>query len=88
METTAEFTLAPPRIEQGEARLIAGLSQQYHNTNAGIPAQWQRFAPYIGHIPGQVGTATCGVICNTDDDGNTEYVCGVQVSTISQARRE
>ena len=36
--------------------LIAGLGQRYtFETNQGIPFQWQRFVPYIGHIPDQIG---------------------------------
>jgi AraC family transcriptional regulator len=78
-------TLEPPRFATGETLLIAGLSQRYDSQqSANIPAQWQRFAPYIGHIPGQVGRATYGVICNSDDSGNIDYISGVEVTDFSQ----
>ena len=79
MNTTPTPTIAPARIVRSDALLIFGLGQRYHRTNAGIPSQWDRFMPYIGHIDGQVGTTTYGVICNADDSGSIEYITGVQV---------
>jgi AraC family transcriptional regulator len=73
--------LDAPRFEQSKTLLIAGLSERYTSeTSANIPAQWQRFVPHLGHIPGQVGRTTYGVLCNGDDAGNTEYISGVEVS--------
>jgi AraC family transcriptional regulator len=80
MNGTTSTTIAPPRILRRDALLIFGLGQRYHRTNAGIPSQWDRFVPYLGTIPGQIGHDTFGVICNTDDTGSNEYICGVQVS--------
>src|SRR5438132_9637340 len=41
--------LEVPRFVNGPAMLIAGLSERYtYETSAGIPSQWQRFAPHIG----------------------------------------
>ena len=71
--------VAPSRIVRSDALLIFGLGQRYVRSNAGIPSQWDRFLPYFGNIPGQVGDLTFGVICNTDDAGSIEYICGVQV---------
>jgi predicted transcriptional regulator YdeE len=65
------------------------LSERYDSeTSVGIPAQWQRFAPYVGHIPGQVGQTTYGVLCHSDDAGNAEYICGVEVSDFSEVPAE
>ena len=51
--------------------LIAGLSETYNSAGgAAIPAQWQRFMPYLGRIAGQRGGKTYGVICNGDQAGN------------------
>jgi AraC family transcriptional regulator len=73
--------LPPPRFEDGQTLLIAGLGARYDNqTMAGIPAQWQRFAPHLGHIPGQQGPATYGVVCNGDGEGNIDYIAGVAVA--------
>ena len=77
--------LPPPRIERRPALLLAGTSEHYDDaTSAGIPGQWQRFAPWIGSIPGQTGPDVAyGVICNADDCGVFDYLCGVQVSDFS-----
>jgi AraC family transcriptional regulator len=71
--------LAPPRIVEGPLLLIFGISRRYQNTNAGIVSQWGEFAPHLGNISGQVGWTTYGVICNTDDTGAFDYICGVEV---------
>jgi AraC family transcriptional regulator len=64
--------------------LIAGLSERYSDaTTANIPAQWQRFAPHIGHIPGEVRCVTYGVCYNGDDEGHIDYVTGVEVRDFS-----
>ena len=89
MDETLLTHLEPPRFEKGKTLLIAGLSERYTSeTAAGIPAQWQRFVPYLGHILGQVGRATYGVLCNSDDAGNTEYISGVEVSDFARIPKE
>jgi AraC family transcriptional regulator len=72
-------SIAPPRIVRSEAMLIFGLGQRYHRSNAGIPSQWNRFAPYIGNFREQVNDLAYGVICNSDDAGSIDYICGVEV---------
>lgn len=81
MDDIATVKLDSPRFENGRPLLIAGLGARYNCENlAGIPGQWQRFAPHIGNLPRQVGTAAYGVCCNVDDTGAIDYVCGVEVS--------
>jgi AraC family transcriptional regulator len=77
--------LDAPRIEtRRKPLLIAGLAQRMSEaTRAAIPALWQRFAPHIGQILGQVGGDSYGVIFNADDQGNVDYVCGVEVGGFS-----
>jgi AraC family transcriptional regulator len=73
--------LEPPRKETGRTLLIAGHAQRYRfETIAGIPAQWQRFAPHIGNIEGQIGRIAYGVCHNSDSAGSFEYLCGVEVA--------
>jgi AraC family transcriptional regulator len=89
MDETLLANVQPPRFENGPTLLIAGLSERYNSeTSAGIPAQWQRFAPHLGHIPGQIGHVTFGVLCNSDDAGNTEYISGVAVSDFARVPQE
>lgn len=89
MDQTVPTDFQPTRFEQGGALLIAGLSEHYDRDSiAGIPTQWQRFVPYIGHVPGQAADITYGIPCNTDDAGNMDYVCGVEVTDFSRVPPE
>ena len=89
MDETLLTSLESPRFENGRTLLIAGLSERYTSeTAARIPAQWQRFVPYLGHIAGQVGRTTYGVVCGSDDAGNTEYITGVEVTDFARVPKE
>jgi AraC family transcriptional regulator len=85
MDQTLITNLAPPRFENGRALLIAGLCARYDGESSkAIPSQWQRFVPHIGTIPGEVGGATAyGVIYNVDEEGNFDYLTGVEVRDFS-----
>src|SRR5262249_55941989 len=81
--------LDPPRFEQAPAMLLAGLNARYTcDTSSAIPAQWQRFVPHIGNIPGQIGGIAYGVRYNSDDDENFDYMCAVQVADFSKLSSE
>ncbi|HWK65644.1 MAG TPA: AraC family transcriptional regulator [Rhizobiaceae bacterium] len=83
MEQNFDAKLEPPRFVDAKALLIAGLAQRYEYEDMdGIPSQWERFQPYIGQIPREIGGAAFGVIANSDDKG-FDYVCGVEVSDFS-----
>ena len=85
MDETPIANLETPRLVDGRPLLVAGLSERYTSeTCARIPAQWQRFAPYLGNIPGQVGRTAYGVLFNGDDSGNTDYMSGVEVTDFSR----
>jgi AraC family transcriptional regulator len=65
------------------------LSESYTDeTSAGIPAQWQRFVPHLGHIPGQIGGVTYGLLFPSAKPGHWDYVCGVQVSGFAHLTTE
>lgn len=84
LEKLMNAKLTEPRLEARGALLFAGLSERYSGaTRAGIPGQWQRFAPYLGRLPSQVGSDAFGVCYNTDDEGNMDYLCAVEVSSFS-----
>lgn len=73
------------RFEKGRVLLISGIGSRYNCENtAGIAAQWQKFVPHIGNIAGQAGGNAYGVMCNFDEDGNFDYICGVEVKDFSQ----
>lgn len=73
--------LGAARFENGRELLVAGTNQRYtFETRANIPAQWCRFAPRIGTIPGQVGMISYGVSWNCETGRAFDYLCGVEVS--------
>ncbi|MGF7131340.1 AraC family transcriptional regulator [Paraburkholderia sp. EB58] len=89
MDETILANLAPPRFEDGKPLLIAGLAERYNcDTSVAIPAHWQRFNEYFGKVPGQIGNVAYGICYNTDDSGNFDYLCGVEVSDFSSLPAE
>jgi AraC family transcriptional regulator len=84
MNTAPAPDLAPPRLETTKPMCFSGLVERYDcQATAGIPDQWQRFAPYLGTMPKRVGNAAYGVVYNFDSDSNFDYMCGVEVSDAS-----
>lgn len=79
MDFAVAAQLGPPRIERRPRMRIAGLLER-HDLSRGnpIPAQWQRFSPYIGNIDGAVGLATYGLV-GLSDGPFCDYLCGVEV---------
>jgi AraC family transcriptional regulator len=89
MDETLFVELTPPRLENCEPLLIAGLGGRFRfETNQGIPLLWQRFVPHIGSVPGQVGAVTYGVCCNADGTGNFDYIAGVEVAGFDELPAE
>jgi AraC family transcriptional regulator len=76
------FRLDPPRFENGRELLIAGINVRYtFETRVQIPAQWERFAPLLGKVPGQIGKTAYGVCWNYQPGRGFDYLCGVEVSS-------
>jgi predicted transcriptional regulator YdeE len=68
------------RFEQAKEMVLAGLNQSYtFETRGKIPMQWERFAPNIGKVPGQIGQASYGVCWNVSSGHGFEYLSGVEV---------
>lgn len=82
--TTTELPAAGlrPRIESRGPMLIAGLRRHYtFETLDDIPAQWARFVPHLGSIPGQVGEADYGLCIDMCAGTNGfDYVSGVEIA--------
>jgi AraC family transcriptional regulator len=80
-------TLAPisaPRIVAHAAMTLVGMSEHYQaGANAGIPSQWSRFGPLIGHITNQVQGVSYGVVYHVDASNSFDYLCGVEVTTVA-----
>ena len=89
MKESAAIQLEPPRFESGEALLIAGIRNSYTaETMNNLPAHWQRFAPHIGKVPGQVGHMTYGLTFLSGSKGGIDYLTGVEVSNCSRLPSE
>jgi predicted transcriptional regulator YdeE len=74
--------LSAPTFRQGAELLIAGLNESYgKDTRAKIPQQWERLAPHLGKVRGQVGQDVYGVCHAAAPDGRFEYLAGVAVSS-------
>jgi len=75
--------LGPIRFEAGRELKIAGVSEHYTmETRQNIPAHWQRFAPHLGKVPGQIGGSSYGVCLNAGADGSFDYLTGVEVEGV------
>jgi AraC family transcriptional regulator len=89
MDETLLTTLEEPRFENGKLLLVAGLGERFNvEGNQGVAALWQRFTPHIGNIPGQRGHVAYGVMSNFDDEGNFDYVAGMEVADFSDLPAE
>src|SRR5206468_2922839 len=84
MKKSPAMQLEATRFENGKALLIAGLRGHYTpETMQTAPELWQRFAPYIGSIPGQVGHVAYGLCFNALSPDGMDYMAGVEVSSSS-----
>lgn len=73
-------TISEPRFVDSPAILLAGMDQRYTFENrVEIPKLWERFGPYIGKIPNQVGGVAYGV-CHHFDDSGFGYMAAVEIS--------
>jgi AraC family transcriptional regulator len=77
--------LETPRFEDGKPLRIAGLQERLTDNADNIPALWQRFVPYIGKVPGQVGHIAYGVtLFKGGGSRDCEYyLAGAEVSDFS-----
>ncbi|SRR6266852_541038 len=84
MKKSPAMQLEAPRMESGKALRIAGLREPYTSeTMKNVPELWQRFAPHIGNIPGQVGRVAYGLCFNAGSPDSIDYLAGVEVSNSS-----
>jgi AraC family transcriptional regulator len=89
LKKSPEMQLEPPRFENSKPLWIAGFRQHFTSeTMNNMPALWQRFAPHIGNIPGQVGRVAYGLCFNAQSPDGMDYMVGVEVSSRSHHREE
>ena len=77
------------RFEYAKETVLAGLNESYTFENrVKIPLQWERFAPNIGKVPGQIGQASYGVCWNVSPGRGFEYLSGVEVTDTTRLPAE
>lgn len=85
MDQSVKGNLPPPRFVDGKPLLLVGISEHYScQSSAGVPAQWQKFLPHFPNVPGQLDRKAYGAMYNFDDEGNFDYLCGVEVADFSR----
>ena len=78
--------LPDPTIREEGPFLMAGIREfRKFEERAAIPGQWQRFAPFIGNIPGQQGRDAYGV-CLAPPGGQDgfDYLTAVAVHSLNE----
>ena len=82
--------LPPPRIFDGPPLLVAGLMERHDCMRPeDVPAQWQRFTPFIGSIPHGVGMAAYGIVNDLFFGGDSfQYMSGVEVGDLFDLQPE
>ena len=76
--------LPDPRFVSSPPLLVVGLAERHaFGAPQGIPAQRHRFMARYHEIGDKVQPIPRGISTNMDDDGNFEYICGVEVSSTS-----
>lgn len=90
MDAVLFTDLAPPRIVDRPPLLLAGLAERHPcDKPAEVPAHWQRFTPYIQHIPNGTGMAAYGVLMDLFSGGDSfEYLAAIEVSGVSGLHAE
>ena len=80
--------LEEPRMVEGTPLIIVGLSEprSFQNKQT-IPGQGQRFMALYNDIPDKANPIPLGACSDVDEDGNFNYVCGVEVTRVSDAPR-
>lgn len=80
MSTNTAVELAAPRFENVAPRVYAGFVARYPCAAPdGIPAQWQRAAPFLVQVAPEADAPAYGVCYNFDAEGNFDYLCGVEL---------
>ncbi|MBN9361716.1 MULTISPECIES: AraC family transcriptional regulator [unclassified Devosia] len=90
IDTEVPVELCAPRIENRPPMRIAGLlARHVMNGDAAIPAQWQRFNPYVGNVPGEVPGVYYGLSGRYfPQTGECEYMAGMEVRETAELPRE
>lgn len=74
--------LEEPRFQDGKAMLVAGFKQRFSGPDVrSFSALWERFMPFIGKVPGQLGQIAYGLSSNMiSSPFSFDYLAGVEVA--------
>ncbi|MCK5746034.1 MAG: AraC family transcriptional regulator [Oricola sp.] len=84
MSDSKSSPLSPPAVAGEKPILLAGLREfRRFDERAGIPAQWQRFTPFIGSVPGESPGAAFGA-CFQPASGEEgfDYLTAVRTNSL------
>jgi len=81
--------LEPPRLVDHPTLRIVGVAERCSfDTVIEIPAQWRRFMARYRAIPYKRDDIPVGLSYSPDEDGQFQYVCGVEVYRFEEHSRE
>ena len=85
MVAQPKISLPEPTFGEEGPFLLAGLREfRTFDERSGIPEQWQRFMPHIGHVPGQTGRDALGVcLAPTNAREGFDYFTAVPVRSLN-----
>lgn len=80
MEAKTAKQFEGPRIESHREFVVGGFQGRFPNPPEGVPELWERFAPWIGKVPGQKGKVAYGIASAISGAGECTYAAGVEVT--------
>ena len=85
-DATPFIDLPPPEITERPTLLLAGLSESHpFNKPEQVPAQWQRFNPFIGIVPNARDEAAFGVVGEARFGGEGfQYTAAVEITRLGE----
>ena len=85
MNPTTLVPISAPRIAAHAAMTLVGISEHYQpGGKAGVPSQWSRFGPFIGHITNEVPGISYGMVYHVDASNAFDYLCGVEIRGVAE----
>jgi AraC family transcriptional regulator len=89
MDTQTPVDITPPRFENRPEMHFAGIAERHKmSMPVGIPEQWRRFQPYIGHLDGAIAGAAYGLVGEITAGGLFDYLVAMEIRAGADVPRE
>ena len=89
MEHAAAVSIDPPQFEDRPAMRLAGIGERHAMSRpVGIPDQWRRFQPYIGHLDGAIAGGAYGLVGEITPDDQFDYLVAMEVRASAEVPAE